>query len=88
MTNKIELLQISVRVWPDDYEYLKATSGFKGTNQIIRQIIHNYVLHARDTENAEISRLKKANLRPLNIDPRKFTKPPEKPEPETIDVDY
>lgn len=43
-------VKLLIRVWADDHEFLRKMKDKEsfGVNLLIRQIIHNYVVHKRD----------------------------------------
>lgn len=64
------LSRICVRLWADDYKFLREMSQSQGTlglNLLIRQIIHSYVAHVRDNENRELSKID-ADIEDIEID--------------------
>ena len=65
------LTRVCVRLWADDYEYLRRMSqsrGSLGLNLLIRQVVHSYVAHTNDQENQQLNKLPDGALDDLEIE--------------------
>lgn len=95
--NDKTLARVCVRVWADDYEYLRRVSkvqGALGLNLTIRQIIHSYVSHLKDEEQRQLNKLPDdTDLLDIQIDLSNLEfevgSPPEpEPEGEVINIPF
>ena len=63
-----ELERVCIRLWADDYRYLKAMRQNMGLNMLIRQIVHSYVVHVKDQEQKQLNKVDDlTDLEPLNL---------------------
>ena len=59
------LKRVCIRLWEDDYDAIQrlANEGSEtSTNEIIRTIVHNYVLRMKDLERRKLDAIQPVNI--------------------------